>query len=152
MALKSVLDFAPFELTLRLVDTWRQTLEGQAELQRRTLHAIFYQRAGRLPIPTILSEPERQASKVIPSRLTRGPFGEGVPELLLSEDDRSWYSSVKLTGLNFYFLVNLIDGKRSILEIRNALSSATQPVSLSIINQYVHDLEKVGLVDLKRIE
>ncbi len=152
MALKSVLDFAPFELTRRLVDTWTQSLEGQAELQRRTLHAIFYQRAGRLPIPTILSEPERQASKVIPRRLTRGPLAEGVPELLLREEDRFWYSTTELSRLYFYFLVNLIDGQRSILEIRNTLSSATQPVPLRAIDHYIRDLEKAGLVELQLIE
>ncbi len=152
MALTSVLDFAPFALTRRLVDTWTQSLEGQAELQRRTLYAIFYQRAGRLPIPTILSEPERLASKVIPTRLTRGPLAEGVPGLLLSEEDRFWYSSVELSALDFYFLVNLIDGRRSILEIRNTLSSATQPVSLRSVDHYIRDLEKAQLVELQLIE
>ena len=96
--------------------------------------------------------PERQASKVIPKRLTRGPLAEGVPELLLSEEDRFWYSTAELSRQHFYFLVNLIDGRRSILEIRNTLSSATQPVSLRAIDQYIRDLEKAGLVELQRIE
>ena len=152
LALRSVLDFAPFELTRRLVDTWTQSLEGQAELQRRTLHAIFYQRAGRLPIPTILSEPERQASKVIPRRLTRGPFAEGVPELLLSEEARGWYSTAEVSRLDLYLLVNLIDGKRSILQIRNHLSAATQPVSLRSVERFIRDLEKAKLVELQQVE
>ncbi len=152
LALRSVLDFAPFPLARRLVDTWTQSLEGQAELQRRTLHAIFYQRAGRLPIPTILSEPERQASKVIPRRLTRGPFANGVPELLLSEEARVWYSSTEASRLDRYLLVNLMDGNRSILEIRNDLSAATQPVSLRSVERFVRDLEKAKLVVLQREE
>ena len=152
LALKSVLDFAPFQLTRRLVETWTQSLEGQAELQRRTLHAIFYQRAGRLPILTILSEPERQASKMIPRRLTRGPFAGGVPELLLTEDARVWYSTAEASRLDRYLLVNLIDGNRSILEIRNDLSAATQPVSLGAVERFVRDLEQAKLVELQRVE
>ena len=152
LALRSVLDFAPFELTRRLVDTWTQGLEGQAELQRRTLHAIFYQRAGRLPIPTILIEPERQASKVIPRRLTRGPLAGGVPELLLGEEARVWYSTAEASRLDRYLLVNLIDGNRSILQIRNDLSAATQPVSLRAVEKFVRDLEKAKLVELQRVE
>ena len=152
VALRSVLDFAPFELTRRLVDTWTQSLEGQAELQRRTLHAIFYQRAGRLPIPTILSGPERQASKVIPRRLTRGPLSGGVPELLLSEEARSWYLTAEASRLDRYLLVNLIDGNRSILQIRNHLSAATEPVSLRSVERFIRDLEKAKLVELQQVE
>ena len=152
LALRSVLDFAPFRLTRRLVDTWTQSLQGQAELQRRTLHAIFYQRAGRLPIPTILSEPERQASKVIPRRLTRGPFASGVPELLLPEEARVWYSTAEASRLDRYLLVNLIDGSRSILKIRNDLSAATQPVSLRAVDRFVRDLEQAKLIELQHVE
>ena len=76
----------------------------------------------------------------------------GVPELLLGEEARVWYSSAEASRLDLYLLVNLIDGNRSILQIRNLLSSATQPVSLRAVERFVRDLEKVKLVELQRVE
>ncbi|MFQ5739428.1 MAG: DUF4910 domain-containing protein [Acidobacteriota bacterium] len=151
-ALESVLHFAAFDETSQLVEIWRQSLEGETELQRRTLNAIFYYRANRFPIPKILGGEERIASRWVPARLTRGPLSDRLPELRLPETDRAWYASPEARSLDTYLLVNLIDGKRSILDIRNDLSAATLPVSLQAVDHLVRDLAKVGLVELKEIQ
>jgi hypothetical protein len=70
----------------------------------------------------------------------------------LSEEARVWYSSTEASRLDRYLLVNLMDGNRSILEIRNDLSAATQPVSLRSVERFVRDLETAKLVVLQREE
>ncbi len=143
----NVLDFASFDRTRRLVDTWQQALEGQGELMLRTLHALFYQRSNRSPMPRLRSEGELAAARRIPRRLTRGPLPRRVPELLLAEDRRPWYESEEARALDRYLLVNLIDGDRSVLEIRDALSAATRPVPLTSVERFVQDLETAGIVE-----
>ncbi len=96
-----------------------------------------------------LGEPD---TALLLRRLTRGPLARGVPELLLGEEARVWYSTAEASQLDLYLLVNLIDGNRSILQIRNDLSAATQPVSLRAVEKFVRDLEKAKLVELQRVE
>jgi hypothetical protein len=147
--LESALGFAPYRLTRRLIEIWTQGLEGQAELQRRTLQAIFYQRTDHFPAPKKLTPEERRAMGLVPTRLTRGPLAKGLPLLKLPEENRPWYAEPEALALDTYLLVNLIDGRRSILAIRNDLSAATTPVSLGAVERYIHDLEQVGLVKLR---
>ena len=151
-SLQSLLDFSSDEQTFNLVETWSLSLIGQAELQRRTLHAIFYQIAGRLPtVPNILSGPERQASKIIPARLTRGPLASGVPEFSLGKARKLWYLEEESKSLDRYLLVNLIDGSRSILDIRNDLSAMTEPTPLQTIERFILDLESAGVIELRSL-
>jgi hypothetical protein len=44
-----------------------------------------------------------------------------------------------------------IDGKRSVLEIRNAVSAECGPVKLADVIDYVNKLEGAGVIVLKRI-
>jgi len=150
-SLQSLLHFSSDEQTFNLIETWGLSLIGQAELQRRTLHAIFYQRAGHLPVPNILSGPERRASKIIPTRLTRGPLAPGVPEFSLGEVRKLWYLEEESKSLDRYLLVNLIDGNRSILDIRNDLSAMTKPTPLQTVERFIRDLESASVVELRSL-
>lgn len=148
-ALQSILNFADAGDTRRLVDTFSQTLQGQAELQRRTLVAAYQQRAGRFPIPLVQTPDRLEADRWTPTRRTRGPLAAEIPERRLSEQERRWYDD-PAHDLDRYLLVNFIDGRRSILDIRDNLSAATEPVPLEVVNHFIRDLAKVGVVELKR--
>jgi len=45
---------------------------------------------------------------------------------------------------------NFIDGKRSILEIRNAASAEYAPLSLKDVENYIKVLEKIGYIEIKK--
>jgi hypothetical protein len=45
---------------------------------------------------------------------------------------------------------NFIDGKRSILEVRNAASAAREPISLKDVENFIKMLEKAGFVTMKQ--
>ena len=102
------------------------------------------------PVPLGLREsPERRASLRLPRRLTRGPLAPGIPESSLSGADRVWYSSVEAQSLDKYLLLNLVDGNRSVLDIRNALTAATRPVPLRAVERFLRDLEAAGVVEIR---
>jgi hypothetical protein len=87
----------------------------------------------------------------IPVRLTRGPLDFGLPASKLKGNDSLYYSSPEfaLGGDERFELVNFIDGKRTVSEIRNALSAEYTPVGTKIVAHYLEDLVKVGVVQWK---
>ncbi len=93
---------------------------------------------------------EREAAAWIPSRLTRGPLGHDLPQARITETERSWYETSEAQSLDTYLLVNLIDGRRTILDIRNSLVGATHPVSVTAVHRFVQDLAKAKLIELRR--
>ncbi len=87
----------------------------------------------------------------IPLRLTRGPLNFGLPESRLPESERTWYrsSAFPLHGDARFELVNFIDGKHTVSEIRNALSAEFTPINTEVIARYLEDLVKAGVVKWK---
>lgn len=149
-ALNSILYFSPLGLSRRFVQTWNQALDNQSQVIIRTLQALVRQRGGNLSFSHVRTFEEREAAAWIPSRLTRGPLGHDLPQARLSETERSWYESAEAQSLDTYLLVNFIDGRRTILEIRNALVGATHPVSVTAVHRFVQDLAKAKLIELRR--
>jgi len=94
---------------------------------------------------------EVDLDKRVPVRLTRGPLDFGLPASKLKGDDSLYYSSPEFTlsGDERFELINFIDGKRTISEIRNALSAEFVPFETKIIAHYVEDLVKVGVARWK---
>ncbi|MBI1805580.1 MAG: hypothetical protein HYR76_00850, partial [Ignavibacteria bacterium] len=84
----------------------------------------------------------------IPLRLTRGPLDFRLPESKLDSVSASWYHSKEFTldGDMRFELVNFIDGKQTVSEIRNALSAEFHPVELNVVKRYIDDLAKVGVI------
>ncbi len=149
--LNSVLDFVSFESTRRLVLTWNQTLDNQSQVIIRTFQALVRQRGGSLSFSQERTYEEREAASWIPERTTRGPLAGGLPQSRLTAGDQIWHGTPEAQKLDSQLLVNLIDGRRTILEIRNALSGATFPVSVSAVRRFVQDLSKARLVELRRV-
>ncbi len=149
-ALRSILHYVSAASTQSLVRTWTRTLESQAQLKIQALQALMQQRGGRLSFSPSLTAEELEADSWIPTRITRGPLANGLPESRLTPDEQEWYKTPEAQKLDTYLLVNFIDGLRSILEIRNTLSAASQPVSLEVVNHFIRDLAKLRLVELKK--
>ena len=94
---------------------------------------------------------EPRTDERIPLRLTRGPLDFALPGSRLPESEAAWYRSpgFALHADARFELVNFIDGKRSVSEIRNALSAEFAPVQTEIVARYLEDLVKVGAVSWK---
>ena len=149
--LESVLSFVqPNQSTSRLVRTWIETLQNQAQMSIQVLRDMLQQRGGTLSFSPQLTPQERTASKLIPSRITRGPLAPGLPQSRLIFQEQSWYETSEVKNLDRYLLLNFVDGNRSILDLRNILSAATKPVSLETVDHFIRDLAKLRLVELRK--
>jgi aminopeptidase YwaD len=90
----------------------------------------------------------------IPHRLTRGPLQSHnlpLPQRDLPPDRAAWYASGEnpLSGMHRMEIVNFMDGRRTISEIRHAVSASYGPVPTEAVARFVDDLVQVGVVDLR---
>ena len=96
------------------------------------------------------SEQPRAADLRVPVRLTRGPLDFGLPLSRLSAEDGAWYRGAFPLDCDQRFeLVNFIDGRRTVSDIRDALSAEYAPVATVIVAMYLEDLVRVGVVKWK---
>ncbi len=91
-----------------------------------------------------------EADPRVPRRLTRGPLDFGLPESRLPDGRSSFWSNegATMNGDKRFELVNFIDGKRSVAQIREALIGEFGPIPLAIVQRYLEDLALVGVVAL----
>jgi hypothetical protein len=68
---------------------------------------------------------------------------EKVAGLKLTQQQNLWGANDAYA----YEALNLIDGKRSLHDIRNALSAEFGPVSLEVVMKYLEALEKIGVIE-----
>jgi hypothetical protein len=102
--------------------------------------------------PALTAEEERAAG-IVPRRepALKGPVGWGflrdklkeVPPALNRLDFRQ-------AGLITYEVLNFVDGKRSLLDIRNAVSAEFEPVPLQWVEDYLRLLATAGVVILEK--
>lgn len=91
---------------------------------------------------------EAHPDTLVPVRLTRGPLDFRLPESKLSARDAAWYASKEFTlnGDERFELVNLIDGKHTVSDIRMLLLTEFGNVSSNAVRHYIGDLVKAGVV------
>jgi len=87
----------------------------------------------------------------VPSRLTRSPLASGLPASGLPADRAAWYSSGQnpLRGSMSFELVNFIDGKRTVAQIRDALSAEFVPVPVEAVGRFLDDLASLDIIEWK---
>ena len=129
-----------------------KTLDEAAGLWRTELVALHAARCRRLNVdPALpgLSKPEILLSGLVPVRTGRV---EGIMDL--------WRLREKAEALNYkpapeirgaeFELRNFIDGRRSILDIRNAAAAEFGPLPLPGVEGYMRFLEKLGAVEIRK--
>lgn len=136
----------------------RAQLEAHAAVIRQRVMETELNRIaearGMLPLPQLLPiaplEAREEASTLILERTTRGPINDQWLLSHLPEERRVYYT--RGAGRPFwddsilrYELTNYIDGTRSALDIRNALSAQFGLQSLEPIMTYLKDLQAAGL-------
>jgi len=136
----------------------RAQLEAHAAVIRQRVMETELNRIaearGMLPLPQLLPiaplEAREEASALVLERTTRGPINDQWLLSHLPEERRLYY--MRGAGRPFwndsmlrYELTNYIDGTRSALDIRNALSAQFGLQSLEPIMTYLKDLQAAGL-------
>lgn len=140
-AVASVLTFSDAAPVRTAVTAARARLSQQEAALLESLRAEA--RATGIP----LAERAERVDGRVPVRLTRGPLDFGLPASKLPAADAAWYASREMTlaGDARFELVNFIDGRRTVTEIRDAVAAEFGSVATAVVARYLDDLVKVGV-------
>ncbi len=144
----SVLNFNKDNSIRTLVKKVRYELQRQHEVYLGLLNEAAKAKGAQHDSPAAL---QLNLDDRVPVRKTRGPLDFGLPENALPESAAAWYASPEFTlnGSARFELVNFVDGKNTVWDIRNALSVQFGPKDLKMVSRYIEDLVKVGALKWK---
>ncbi|MBA4312076.1 MAG: hypothetical protein C0417_05560 [Chlorobiaceae bacterium] len=97
--------------------------------------------------PPVNTQPDER----IPERLTRGPIDLRLPWSKLPQKDAAWYEGINfsLNDSQRFEIINLIDGKRKVSEIRNIFIAEFGSTPDSVVNRFISDLVKIKVLRWK---
>jgi len=155
-AIQSALAFAGEDAPVReQIREMATDLLSEEALTQRTLRDYYRGLCRSLGVAPEEPKPtteELAALKKVPVRTEKvnGYFEGRFLREHLKDEDRKLLQQVKLRDLAPYECRNFIDGKRSVLEIRNALAAEFGPTPLEDVEFYIDLLQKAGAVAFKK--
>jgi aminopeptidase YwaD len=102
------------------------------------------------PKPMTLSDAERKLGRTVPVRI-EGFICPLESDYLFEKIGAEAFHAFPLRADDAYEALNFADGKRSVLEISQAVSAEFGPTDMDKVSEFFSILEKAGLVILKRI-
>ena len=134
-----------------------EDLIKQAEREKEKIDSlvkILVQRHGMKPENLSPGREYAEASRLRPKRLFKGPLPWSAMNEKLDPKSRSWYDTNRSKaggsyGSKIYEIVNLMDGKRTLLDIRHIVSCEYDETEVEFVLHYAKDLEKIGLVSFE---
>jgi len=146
--LKSIFSFNNNETVQSVVTGLEGSHKQQAKSYRTVLAALARKKGATSKTPSAVI---KNVDSQVPVRTTRGPLAFGLPTNKLPKAEAAWYSDkdFTLTGEERFELVNFVDGKMTVTEIRNALSAEFRPIRQREVKRYLEDLIKVGVMKWK---
>ena len=133
-----------------LINSLSRNLTARERIARRDLFTLYRSlavRFGMKPILPKLSLEERKAARLIPKRTK--DF-EGYFDSFLFYMRIGKMPQLRLPRMATFEIRNFINGKRSILDIRNAVSAEYEPVPLAEVTKYIKLLEKAKFVTIEK--
>lgn len=103
------------------------------------------------PRKITLTTAEEKAQTIVPRRnpKLKGPLSNDfLQERLKGKNVRTDLPINRMDSRITYEILNFIDGKKSVLDIRNAVSAEFEPVRLEWVIDYLELLEKAGIVKM----
>ena len=151
-ALRSVLLFVEKEPARGYIRLLEENLGANQRFFLREVedyYGLLCQRLGCQVRKITLTDEEKRAARliVVRSEEFKGPLDSGY--LAEKLGDETIEEKLPLRGNIAYETINFIDGKRNLLEIRNAVSGEYRPVELKAVEEYLRMLEKAGLVRIE---
>jgi hypothetical protein len=108
-------------------------------------------------IKTIRFTPDElhtKASRYRPIRNFKGPLPRNILQERLGSDRTEWYETNREkagenSGSKMYEIINLMDGQRTVLDIRHIISCEFGETDLEYVLHYIEDLHAIGLVEFR---
>jgi Zn-dependent M28 family amino/carboxypeptidase len=147
-AIRSAVKLAEDPATAAKIEQLASTFKGSGLAADLARLGVYAQAVGVDTNVTLTAE-EEAASHLVPVRKKTGPQGFGGGGGMggnrptdPAEASRQQYYAMEMRGF--------ADGKRSILDIRNAVSAEYGPLDLARVNQFFENLAKSGEFELTR--
>jgi hypothetical protein len=155
-AIRSVLRLGESPELNAFVNAYCEDIEdlGKQEIARVRDVLTFVVDAANLKLPAESKDGQQdELKKMIPRRQFKGTLGFDLVRKGLGEEEFEWYRQVeeedKEFGKKMVEILNFMDGKRSMLEILNAVSAEYSETKPENALKLVRDLEKLKLVALE---
>ena len=143
--------------TRQMIDEMAKALDNQARIEYEKIDYSYGLYLYQYGIDKIKFRPDefyQRAAIVIPERLFKGPLSSSVLQEKMSEEYREWLvgNASKIggyAGSEQYEIVNLMDGKRSLLRIRDIVSCEFDETDIEFVFRFAQELERLGLISFK---
>jgi hypothetical protein len=141
--------------TKEAIENLARRLKKHVRFQEEEIIAAYSAIAEHFNINEIEFTPNelyKRASAITPVRLFKGPLPRNILEERLSGDEMEWYEANREkagenSGSKMYEIVNLMDGQRTVLDIRHTISCEFDETDVAYVIHFVQDLKKIGLVE-----
>lgn len=141
----------------RFIDEMARALDNQARTEYEKVNYAYGLYLHRFGLDEKKFRPHRfyqRASIVIPERHFKGPLPGSITQERMSEDLRKWMNENQdkignSSGSKQYEIVNLMDGKRSLLKIRDIVSCEFGETDIEFVFRFAQELERLGLISFK---
>lgn len=130
----------------------KRTEEMRPQLTR-DLEGVYKLRCAKekvAPQKPVLTKEEIRLDGLVPVRTDKRGSIVDYWEAMEKMSEKVKYSPTPLVMEADFELRNFIDGKRSLLEIRNAASAEYGPIPLLDVEAFMKFLEKLGMVEIKK--
>jgi len=154
--LREIKELCEGEETRELIDGMADDLQKQAERERGKIEACYDLQLRQHELERQPYKPgglHVKASALKPRRLFKGPLSNAMEKIReeLGEERAGWYdryqtSPMRRLGSDAFEIVNLMDGERTLLEIRHIVSLEFNETSLEFVYHYTDDLKEMGLI------
>ncbi len=126
-----------------------RTLRSTFQIEAQKYYKNLSQQFGVKPQTIQLSAEEKTLSRIVPLR-DKNFVCPLQTDWLAEKLGAEALEEIKLPGYTSYEALNFVDGYRSILDIKKAVSAEFSPVKLQDVLSFFRVLERAGLVTLKK--
>ncbi len=145
------------KVSQEMIHKLAEDLIKQADREKEKIDSmvkIFIQRYGLKSENFRQGREYMEASRLRPKRLFKGPLPWNAMNERLDAQSLAWYETNQAKaggnyGSKTYEIVNLMDGKRTLLDIRHIVSCEYDETGVEFVLHYAKDLEKIGLVSFE---
>jgi aminopeptidase YwaD len=143
--------------TKKMIDEMAKALDNQARTEYEKIdyfHKLYLYRFGIDEKKFRPQDIYQRAAVVIPERHFKGPLSSRVLEEIMGGELGDWLSengaqTGGYAGSKQYEIVNLMNGQRSLLMIRDIVSFEFDETGIEFVFRFAQELEKMGLISFK---
>jgi aminopeptidase YwaD len=154
--LTEIKELSEDEDTRQMIEEMARALDNQARTEYEKINYVYGLCLHQYRIDEKKFRPDeffQRAAVVIPERHFKGPLS-GSFRAEMSDAYKEWLAENEdrvgsYSGSKQYEIVNLMDGKRSLLRIRDIVSCEFNETDIEFVFRFAQELEKLGLISFK---